>query len=92
MKWLLQTIEDPETARRFVVAQYQRARISYPVMAEVAREWGWINLIENEVQITPTLPVLRQNPMRTENSAIPRHDRCLIQVIPSPSNAKNLSR
>jgi hypothetical protein len=30
--------------------------------------------------------------MRTENSAIPCHDGCLIQVIPSPSNAKNLSR
>jgi hypothetical protein len=28
--------------------------------------------------------------MRTGNSAIPCHDGCLIQVIPSPSNAKNL--
>src|SRR5258705_11418568 len=37
-------------------------------------------------------PVLRQNSMRTENSAIPCRDGCLIQVIPSPSNAKNLSR
>jgi hypothetical protein len=36
--------------------------------------------------------VLRQNSMRTENSVIPCHDGCLIQVIPSPSNAKNLSR
>jgi hypothetical protein len=36
--------------------------------------------------------VLRQNSMRTENSAIPCRDGCLIQVIPSPSNAKNLSR
>jgi len=40
----------------------------------------------------PENPVLRQNSMRTENSAIPCHDGCLIQVIPSPSNAKNLSR
>jgi len=31
--------------------------------------------------------VLRQNSMRTENSAIPCHDSCLIQVISSPSNA-----
>jgi hypothetical protein len=37
-------------------------------------------------------PVLRQNSMRTENSAIPCRDGGLIQVIPSPSNAKNLSR
>ena len=36
--------------------------------------------------------MLRQNSMRTENSAIPCRDGCLIQVIPSPSNAKNLSR
>ena len=35
--------------------------------------------------------VLRQNSMRTENSAIPCRDGCLIQVIPSPSDA-NLSR
>jgi hypothetical protein len=38
------------------------------------------------------IPVLRHNSMRTENSAIPCRDGCLIQVIPSPSNAKNLSR
>jgi hypothetical protein len=36
--------------------------------------------------------VLRQNSVRTENSAIPCRDGCLIQVIPSPSDAKNLSR
>ena len=30
--------------------------------------------------------------MRTENSAIPSRDGCPIQVIPSPSNAKNLPR
>ena len=35
-------------------------------------------------------PVLRQNSMRSENSAIPCRDGCLIQVIPSPSSAKNL--
>ena len=36
--------------------------------------------------------VLRQNSMRTENSAIPCRDGCPIQVIPSPSSAMNLSR
>ena len=36
--------------------------------------------------------MLRQNSVRTENNAIPCRDGCLIQVIPSPSNAKNLSR
>jgi len=34
--------------------------------------------------------VLRQNSIRTENSAIPCRDGCPIQVIPSPSRAKNL--
>jgi hypothetical protein len=38
MNWLLQTIEEPDTARRFVQAQYERARISYEVMADLAWE------------------------------------------------------
>ena len=37
-------------------------------------------------------PVLRQDSVRTENSVIPCRDGCLIQVIPSSSNAKNPSR
>lgn len=41
MNWLLQTIEDPETARRFVQAQYQRARIPYHVMASLATDRNW---------------------------------------------------
>jgi hypothetical protein len=36
--------------------------------------------------------VRRQNSMRTENGAIPCRDGCPIQVIPSPSSAKILSR
>lgn len=41
MNWLLQTIEDPETARRFVQAQYQRGRIPYHVMASLATDRNW---------------------------------------------------
>lgn len=41
MNWLLQTIEEPETARRFVIAQYERARISCEVTANLARERRW---------------------------------------------------
>jgi len=33
VNWLLQTIEDPENAKRFVQAQCQRGRIPYHVMA-----------------------------------------------------------
>ena len=36
LNWRLQTIEDAETAERFVLAQYERGRISSPVMADVA--------------------------------------------------------
>ncbi len=35
-------------------------------------------------------PVIRQDSMRTENSAIPCRDGYPIQVLPSPSIAKNL--
>jgi hypothetical protein len=43
LDWLLQTIKDAETAGRFVLAQYQRGRISFQMMTDVAQEWSWIN-------------------------------------------------
>jgi hypothetical protein len=43
LSWLLQTINDAETAERFVLAQYERGRISFQMMADVARERAWIN-------------------------------------------------
>jgi hypothetical protein len=43
LDWLLQTIKDAETAERFVLAQYRRGRISFQMMADVARERDWIN-------------------------------------------------
>ena len=50
--WLLQTIEDPETAERFVAGQYRRGRISYQVMTDISSERGWISRPANEVFIT----------------------------------------
>lgn len=41
MNWLLQTIEDPENAKRFVQAQYQRGRITYHVMSSLGRDRSW---------------------------------------------------
>ena len=41
VNWLLQTIEDPENAKRFVQAQYQRGRIPYHVMVSLARDRNW---------------------------------------------------
>jgi hypothetical protein len=53
LNWLLQTIEDAETAERFVLAQYERGRISSRVMADVARERGWINRTADQFLTTP---------------------------------------
>ena len=47
LNWLLQTIEDAKAAERFVLAQYERGRISIQVMAEVTRQRGWINRSAN---------------------------------------------
>ena len=55
MNWLLQTIEDPETARRFVQVQYERTRISYEVMANLAREQRWTDY--PAVQVLTTTPI-----------------------------------
>jgi hypothetical protein len=41
MNWLLETINDPENAKRFVLAQYECGKISLQVMTDVAQErWG----------------------------------------------------
>jgi hypothetical protein len=48
LNWLLQTIEDAETAERFVLAQYERGRISFQMMADVAREWRSIKRTANQ--------------------------------------------
>lgn len=55
MNWLLQTIEEPETAKRFVEAQYERARISSEVMANLAREQRWTDY--PAVQVLTTTPI-----------------------------------
>jgi len=48
LDWLLQTIKGAATAERFVLTQYERGRISSEVMADVARERGWMNLAANQ--------------------------------------------
>jgi hypothetical protein len=54
LNWLLQTIQDAETAERFALAQCERGRISSQVMADVARERGWINRTTNQFLTTAT--------------------------------------
>ena len=48
VNWLLQTIETPEGARRFVMAQFERGRIPFDVMTTLARERGWSDWDEVE--------------------------------------------
>jgi hypothetical protein len=38
LRWLLQTIETPEMAERFVLAQYKHGRISAHVIAKIGLE------------------------------------------------------
>jgi hypothetical protein len=52
LNWLLQTIKDPATAERFVLAQYRHGRISFQLMAELARNRGWIGRTANQFAIT----------------------------------------
>ena len=52
LNWLLQTIKDADTAKRFVLAQYERGRISFQAMAGVARERGWIDGSANQFMAT----------------------------------------
>ena len=54
LNWLLQTIKDAETAKRFVLAQYERGRIFFQMMADVARERGWINRTAKQFLTTAT--------------------------------------
>ena len=54
LNWLLETIQDAETAKRFVLVQYERGRISSQMRADVARERGWINRTTNQFLTTAT--------------------------------------
>lgn len=48
MSWLLRTIEEPETAKRFVQVQYERGRVSYQVVADLALERGWTEYLPTQ--------------------------------------------
>ena len=43
VNWLLQTIRDPGDVKRFLLAQYERGRISLQLMNDVAPEQDCIN-------------------------------------------------
>ena len=54
LNWLLQTIKDAANAERFVLAQYERGRISFQLMADIARKRGWVDRAANQFAITMT--------------------------------------
>jgi hypothetical protein len=54
LSWLLQTIQDTADAERFLLAQYKRGRISFQLMADVARKRDWVNLTANQFAIMMT--------------------------------------
>lgn len=65
LRWLLRTIEEPQTARRFVLAQYERGRISLRVAADVVRERQWITQSAIQALATATHRSLEYAPMET---------------------------
>jgi hypothetical protein len=54
LNWLLQTIEDTADAERFLLAQYERGRISFQLMTDIARKRDWANRTANQFAITMT--------------------------------------
>lgn len=57
MNWLLQTIEEPETAGRFVQAQYELGRIPYQLVVDLARQRGWTDYLPLRVWTAPATSV-----------------------------------
>ena len=62
MNWLLQTIEEPETARRFVQAQYEFGRISYQLVVDLVRQRGWTDY--PLVRVSTATPTSIETPQR----------------------------
>jgi hypothetical protein len=54
LNWLLQSAQDAANAEQFVLAQYERGRISFQLMADIARKRGWINPTANQFAVTTT--------------------------------------
>jgi hypothetical protein len=54
VNWLLQTIKDPENVKRFLLAQYERGRISLQLMNDVAPERDCINRTKTPPLTTAT--------------------------------------
>jgi len=72
--WLRKAISR-KAVSHFIFVQHLYPRLSE--RRQHTHPWLHLSIVQRSV--------LRQNSMRTENSAIPCRDGCPIQVIPSPS-------
>lgn len=54
MSWLLQTMGDPETAKRFVQHSTTAGEFRYQVLADLAREHGWTDCAPIQVFTPPS--------------------------------------
>jgi len=54
LNWLLQTIPDAANTERFVLAQYERGRISFQLLADVARKRGGVKRTAKQFAIAMT--------------------------------------
>jgi hypothetical protein len=54
VNWLLQTIKDPGDAKRFLLAQYERGRISLQLMNDVTPEGNCVNRTTTPLSTTAT--------------------------------------
>ena len=64
MNWLLQTIEEPETAKRFVQAQYELGRIPYQLVVDLGRQR--VGLTTHQFESGQRLPLQSNTPQRTQ--------------------------
>lgn len=65
-------VEDPETAERFVEAQYRSGRICYQVMADIFREHGRISRPANEEERRMQHQELMEMELVSVNVGLPR--------------------
>ena len=96
MSWLLQTIEDPEIAKRFIESQYKKSRISYDLKLDISRQLSHINWVTDEAQIRPLHTRLHNHlssiPSRSNSVTaqwVMNHDE---KVIARPTRSATLAR
>ncbi len=68
LNWLLQTIKDAEAVERFVLAQYERGRISFQMMTDVSERTTRRRSSYGQQAVTSS-PLPESAPFSAEKSA-----------------------